>query len=464
MQASGPFGSGRSRAPAEQSVVRVVLIGRTGLDVALRRDPTIELVRVRTTFEAIGEVTEPPLASPDAPSVLVLGDLVSAETVREFVRAVRAVDPSAAVVISGDSTHAGLCDGVVSPSATSGEVRRLVAGVSRQGRESGREDEPAAPIPVVREDVAAAVGRSRGAGAREGRPAATGHAGDEPLVDAVLGGQDVMPLAMELARGRLGRDDLLFVPVEADRGDADSAHGASVSVSGRVVGRLIVSGEPVASARLSELAGWLGGWLRLSEQTRSLRRAAFTDPLTGAWNRRYCYRYLESVLDRARAARNPLTVLYFDIDGFKQYNDRYGHAAGDEILCEVVRALRSVVRPSDRVCRIGGDEFVVIFYEPEGPRRADSRPPESVYVLTQRVQEKIRERKFPKLGRDAPGELTISGGLATFPWDGADVNELLDRADKLAIQSKLHGKNAITLGPGAERVCDVRRGRPDREC
>ena len=98
----------------------------------------------------------------------------------------------------------------------------------------------------------------------------------------------------------------------------------------------------------------------------------------------------------------------------------------------------------------------MIFFEPRGPRRVDSRPPESVYVLTRRVQQKIREREFPKLGRDAAGRLTISGGLATYPWDGADAESLLHRADELAIRSKRQGKNAITLGPGSERVCEVR--------
>lgn len=440
----------------DSTVVRVILVGRTGLDSTLRRDPTIELVRVRTTFEAVGELAEAPLASDESPSVIVLGEGVPADTVREFVRAARSVDSSAAVVVSGGDMLPGVCDGVLGAGANAADVRRLVAGVVRGSKAPAEaEEEHAAPIPVVREGVGETVNRARAAGMpTQSVPA--GLVGDEPLVDAVLGGQDVMPLAMSIARQRLGRDDLIFVPVEREQ-DVAPSDGASVSLNGRVIGRLSVGHDGAGDSALSEMAGWLGSWLRLAEQTRSLRRAAFTDPLTGAWNRRYCYRYMDSVLERARSARIPLTVLYFDIDGFKSYNDQFGHAAGDEILCEVVRALRSVVRPSDRVCRIGGDEFVVIFFEPEGPRRADSKPPESVYVLTKRVQEKIKERKFPKLGRDAAGSLTISGGLATYPWDGSDVNELLERADALAIQSKVQGKNAITLGPGAERVCDMRR-------
>jgi diguanylate cyclase (GGDEF)-like protein len=143
----------------------------------------------------------------------------------------------------------------------------------------------------------------------------------------------------------------------------------------------------------------------------------------------------------------------FDIDDFKQFNDRYGHAAGDEILRETVRLLRSVVRPSDKVCRIGGDEFVVIFHEPGGPRQPGSKPPSSIAAIAKRFQDAICAHKFPKLGREAPGSLGVSGGLATYPWDGRAAAELLARADELSLQSKRTGKNTITFGPGAEREC-----------
>jgi diguanylate cyclase (GGDEF)-like protein len=141
----------------------------------------------------------------------------------------------------------------------------------------------------------------------------------------------------------------------------------------------------------------------------------------------------------------------FDIDDFKVYNDTYGHAAGDEILVEAVKLLRSVIRPSDKVCRIGGDEFVVIFHEPQGPRSPASKHPSDIFQIAHRFEKEICGHKFPKLGRDAPGTLTISGGLATYPWDGATAEALLELADQLALKSKRQGKNCITLGPGAER-------------
>lgn len=184
-----------------------------------------------------------------------------------------------------------------------------------------------------------------------------------------------------------------------------------------------------------------------------MRQEAFTDHLTGAWNRRYFERFLAAVLAGAQRDRRHVTILVFDIDDFKQYNDRFGHGAGDSILIEAVRLLRSVIRPSDKVCRIGGDEFAVIFHEPQGPREPTSRHPESISEIAQRFQRQICAHRFPKLGAEAPGTLTVSGGLAIFPWDGRTAEELLAKADERALQAKRAGKNTIVLGPGAEDVC-----------
>jgi diguanylate cyclase (GGDEF)-like protein len=174
------------------------------------------------------------------------------------------------------------------------------------------------------------------------------------------------------------------------------------------------------------------------------------DDLTGAFNRRYFDRFMAAALAQAKRDRHALTLMVFDLDDFKSYNDRWGHPAGDDILRETVRLLRSVIRPSDRVCRIGGDEFAVVFYEPTGPRDPGSRPPDDPHRIAQRFQQQIREHRFPKLGGCAPGSLTVSAGIATYPWDGRTPAELVLRADQLALESKRAGKNAITMGPLAE--------------
>lgn len=259
----------------------------------------------------------------------------------------------------------------------------------------------------------------------------------------MLRGADVLDTALLMMRERLGVSRVELRPL--------GYGGVEVRWREQVFGELHAPGaDPVL---LSEQAGWLAGWLRLSRQQHELREAAFTDSLTGAYNRRYFDRFLPAAIESARKNRRAVTLLVFDVDEFKTYNDRYGHSAGDEILIEMVRLMRSVIRPEDKVCRIGGDEFAVIFHEPEGPRQPGSRPPETVFDISRRFQQQIAAHRFPKLAEEAPGRLTISGGLASYPWDGMTAEALLQQADALALKSKRSGKNAIALGPGAERVC-----------
>jgi two-component system cell cycle response regulator len=91
--------------------------------------------------------------------------------------------------------------------------------------------------------------------------------------------------------------------------------------------------------------------------------------------------------------------------------------------------------------------FVVVFYDPEGPRQPTSQHPREVEEITARFQAQIAQSRFPKLGRQAPGPLTVSGGIATYPWDGVDLDTLLQQADRLALEAKRKGKNAIVYGP-----------------
>ena len=208
--------------------------------------------------------------------------------------------------------------------------------------------------------------------------------------------------------------------------------------------------QSVADADLKPWAAWLGRWIAMEGKLGQLKRQALTDKLTGRWNRRYFDQKLAELLDRAAEQRFRLTLMIFDIDDFKVYNDRYGHAAGDEILHQCGELMQAVVRSHDIVARIGGDEFGVIFWDAEQPRRPNSQHPMDVRLAAERFQRAVSEQRFPKLANDAPGTLTISAGLAGFPWDGRTAQELFDRADAMAIQSKQHGKNILTFGPGAK--------------
>ncbi len=212
---------------------------------------------------------------------------------------------------------------------------------------------------------------------------------------------------------------------------------------------LLHAPSPARSADLLPWADWLSRWLALEQQVTDLRKLAMTDELTGVWNRRYFQRFLERRLQEAASERQQVTLLVFDIDDFKSYNDRFGHPAGDEILRETARLIQSLVRDHDVVARIGGDEFAVVFWDKGEPRHLGSQHPDNVIAIARRFQKAICEHKFPKLGKEAVGRLTVSGGLAGFPWDGRNPEELIAQADAMALQSKRNGKNAVCFGPGA---------------
>ena len=191
---------------------------------------------------------------------------------------------------------------------------------------------------------------------------------------------------------------------------------------------------------------WASCWLELHRKQRDLKLLAYQDELSGAWNRRFLKTCFSRELKLAKETRRPLTVMIFDIDDFKHYNDTWGHDAGDEIIREVVKLLRTIIRKGDHVCRIGGDEFAVLFCDPEPPREPGSNHPTTVEILAKRFREQVSKAHFPKLGEEATGVLSISGGLATFPWDGVDVDSILQKADERLLQSKDQGKNSITIG------------------
>ncbi len=275
--------------------------------------------------------------------------------------------------------------------------------------------------------------------------------GDIDLVESLLTCDgDLCGVAVRIVSANSGIAGVGLCLVDGQPPKTDVS--VSVDYRGRCFGRLHAP-APATTQQLAAWAGWLGRWLALQNQVAQLGDMALRDELTGIWNRRYFNRFLDRILRRASVDRSPVTLLVFDIDDFKVYNDAYGHGMGDEVLCETARMMASVVREHDVVARIGGDEFAVIFWDNDKPRRPNSSHPQDVVAAARRFQEAICSHRFPKLLDKAPGQLTVSGGLASFPWDGRTPGELMARADAMAMQSKRQGKNAITFGTGAKRRC-----------
>jgi len=288
-------------------------------------------------------------------------------------------------------------------------------------------------------------GDSGESAAASGAPASSA---ERELIERLLSGRgSLRDLLIDHLRRSLGRE----VNWAAEP-DLDAAACLALSHGRQTFGYLV--SDAASDHDLARAAEWAGRWMALERHLSDLKHLAMHDELTGAWNRRYFERFLESVVRRAREQRFRVTLLLFDIDNFKRYNDRYGHPAGDELLRETARLMQSVVRKHDVVARIGGDEFAVIFWDAEAPRKQRSEHPQSVRRAAERFREAVCQHRFPKLTDEVHGTLTISGGLASFPWDGSAAGDLIDAADQMLLQSKQQGKNAITLGPGALRACN----------
>lgn len=436
--------------------LRVIAVGLSGRERSLRA-PGVEIVRTRTGFEALGELGLPiDDASPRRTVVVLESRAVEPGDIPELADAMRRIQTSVRVVVLDGAAEIGeraraAVDSVVGPEIELADLTCLF--------ESTPEASPRPPAPMPASQPAT---ESTAEPAPAPPPVATAPA-PEPIVpdtpatvllQSILSGRDLTMAYLDRLASTEWGDQVVFVDTrEGLPRPAQDAQRAVIDVAHRSnrFGWLI--GPAAAEARLRGVAPELALCIAVQRQQEQLRDSAFRDHLTGAWNRRYFERYLHRCLEDARSRRRDLTLLLFDVDDFKHYNDAYGHAAGDEILVETVRLLRAVTRPSDEVCRIGGDEFAVIFYEPEGPREPGSTPPRSIFSIAHRFRQQICAHKFPKLGEQAKGRLTISGGLATFPWDGGDAESLIEHADRLLMQSKGEGKNVICLGPGAMRVC-----------
>ncbi len=172
----------------------------------------------------------------------------------------------------------------------------------------------------------------------------------------------------------------------------------------------------------------------LREKVQQSIELALFDPLTGLNNRRFMENHLATMLDNARVRRAPLTLMILDIDHFKQVNDTYGHDCGDEVLKSFADRLRGIIRGGDLLCRLGGEEFVIVM--PGVNVQAATR-------IAERARLAIQQEQFviDKSGRMIP--VTVSIGLAERAADG-DASSLYRRADRALYRAKAEGRNRVS--------------------
>jgi diguanylate cyclase (GGDEF)-like protein len=160
-----------------------------------------------------------------------------------------------------------------------------------------------------------------------------------------------------------------------------------------------------------------------------------THTCTGLYNRRYLEEVLEREVRRAARAAQSLGLLMIDLDHFKNFNDTYGHDAGDAVLRETGASLTKGIRAEDLVCRFGGEEFVVIL------PTADL---EAACARAERLRSKMKELTILHQGRSM-GMLTISVGVAVFPEHGTSPKELMAAADAALYEAKRDGRDQVVV-------------------
>jgi diguanylate cyclase (GGDEF)-like protein len=235
--------------------------------------------------------------------------------------------------------------------------------------------------------------------------------------------------------------------VAEDRRVTDDAAVASLGFPldcrGRTIGALVAMDRAVSrvaprftDATMTALAAALEPGAIAIENALRVQRAeglSVTDDLTQLYNSRFLSQVLRRETKRASRSGRPLSLLFIDLDGFKEINDTHGHLFGSRALVEAAGVIRSSARETDMVARFGGDEFAMILPDTGS---------EGAAAVGERVREKVATFRFLE-GDGLDIRLTVSVGVATLPDVAASADGLVQAADEAMYWVKDHGKNGL---------------------
>ena len=193
-------------------------------------------------------------------------------------------------------------------------------------------------------------------------------------------------------------------------------------------------------ARRSVLSLLADSFDTLLGQAARLQHLVYVDSLTGAYNRSFFQREIAAEVARARREAKSLALCIVDVDDFKRFNTDYGYEAGNQVLVELARLLKSGLRPFDSVARWGGEEFAILLAAPVGREDAET--------VAQRLRLAVEEARFTVTGldrRDNQVGVTISLGLALFPSDADSAEDLWRFANRALLVAKRPPKNQIVF-------------------
>jgi diguanylate cyclase (GGDEF)-like protein len=209
-------------------------------------------------------------------------------------------------------------------------------------------------------------------------------------------------------------------------------------VAGAPEGVLGVAAEPPLTDHqrsiLSAAAALLAVSLKNSQLFREVRENSVRDALTGCFNRAHALEVLDAEIRRARRSKLPLSLIIFDLDNFKQINDRHGHLAGDAVLASIGSKMKSELRGSDLKCRYGGDEFMVIL-------------PDTPLVGAKQVSENLRGalESHPIVWNAEQIRVTASFGVGVVNPTDQDPLAAIARADAALYRAKERGRNDVQV-------------------
>lgn len=249
---------------------------------------------------------------------------------------------------------------------------------------------------------------------------------EQPWAEVINQGKEIEDVLLDLVQpnGATIHTLVNFSPVHAPNG---TIRGCLISIDN-------VSELHRANIRLRELVDELNATRdEVEKKNKELNSLVSRDPLTGCFNRRYMFEYLEERFVEAQQADLTFCCIMADIDHFKSFNDRYGHAVGDEVIRATVRVMQSGLRMNDMLFRYGGEEFCVVLPETS---LADAR------IVAERLRGAVEQHAGKSL-RSQEVKITSSFGVAELDRSMLDPAELLGRADEALYQAKNEGRNRV---------------------
>ena len=172
----------------------------------------------------------------------------------------------------------------------------------------------------------------------------------------------------------------------------------------------------------------------LRQKNEELHEISITDSLTALYNRKHLMETLDKEVARSERHKHTFALLVIDIDHFKEYNDTYGHLAGDEVLRRLAAVFKKSIRSCDYAARNGGEEFIVLLPEISA---------EDGVQAAERIRNQVAEKKFGS--NKKPIVVTVSVGVAAYPKHGKDPESVIKKADGALYKAKEHGRNRVVL-------------------